>query len=143
MALLVKDINMKINKKQIKASEEVYNQEIVITPAALLDILSKVDEFKDFKLGLDESLDGNLQLTVNDSVYDLTSESDIKDVQTESQTVEEVSDANEEAYSDLESSEGFTDTEEIEGGLVKDLIKTLAIGGLVRLGGSLAKDALK
>ena len=82
---------MKITK--IIASENE-NSEIVLTPAALLDLLSNIEEFKDYTIGLFETLDGNLQLQVGDSYYDLTSDSDISEVSIDESSLNQISEIN-------------------------------------------------
>ena len=37
-------------------------QEILFTPSSLLDLLSKVDELKEYPVGLTETFDGGLEL---------------------------------------------------------------------------------
>lgn len=113
--------------------ENTFNNEIVLTPAALLDLLSKVDELSNYELGLTTTLDGQLQLQIGNSTYDLTSESNVENVTVDQSAVDEISDINEEAYDNLLDDETIT-SEPVEGGLIKEMIKTLAIGGLVRLG---------
>ena len=123
---------MKITK--IIASENE-NSEIVLTPAALLDLLSNIEEFKDYTIGLFETLDGNLQLQVGDSYYDLTSESDISEVSIDESSLNQISEINDEAYENVEADEVVED--EVESGVITELVKTLALGGLVRLGKNL------
>lgn len=123
---------MKITK--IIASENE-NSEIVLTPAALLDLLSNIEEFKDYNIGLFETLDGNLQLQVGDSYYDLTSESDISEVSIDESSLNQISEINDEAYEHVESDEVVEN--EVESGVITELVKTLALGGLVRLGKNL------
>ena len=41
----------------------------LFTPAALLSLLSQIDELKDKQLELTETLDGTMQLCIGDSVY--------------------------------------------------------------------------
>lgn len=115
------------------AATEVENSEIVFTPASLLDIISKIDELSEYEVGLTTTLDGQLQLQVGDSVYDLTSESDVNNVNVDDSVVDDVSEINEDAYDQIVDSED-EEAQPIESGLIKEMIKTLAIGGIVRLG---------
>ena len=124
---------MKITK--ITASEEV-SSEIVFTPAALLDLLTQVDELSQYDIGLYTSIDGNLQLQIGDSYYDLTSDSPVAEVDASDEVVEAVADANEEAYDNMD----VDDSTPIESGPIKELLKTLAVGGLVRLGKKMILD---
>lgn len=115
------------------AATEIDNSELVFTPASLLDIISKIDELSQYEVGLTTTLDGQLQLQVGDSVYDLTSESDVNNINVDDSVVDDVSEINEDAYDQIVSDDG-EDTQPIESGLIKEMIKTLAIGGVVRLG---------
>ena len=110
--------------------------EILITPAALLDILSKIDELSQYDVGLTESIDGKLQLQIGNSIYNIEDKS-ITDIQVSDNVVEEIADINEEAYDNIE------DSDYIESGIIKELAKTLLIGGLVRLSGKLIGDELR
>ena len=106
--------------------------EIVLTPAALLDLLSQVEELNQYDIGLYTGLDGNLQLQIGDSYYDLTQESEIIDIEVENNVVDTIAEVSEEAYDNID---GDAETEApIESGPIAEVIKTLAIGGLVRLG---------
>lgn len=121
-------------KKYVKMSDSL-DGEIVFTPAALLELLSKIDEFKEFDLSLTENMDGTLQLQVGDSFYELASDESVNDIQVDESVVEEISDINEEAYEDL-MDDDFTDStlEPVESGIIKEALKTLLIGGIVRMG---------
>ena len=116
------------------ASTDSENTELVFTPAAILDLLSQVDEFQDFDLGLTESLDGTLQLQVGDSFYALNSEESVTDVAVEDAVVDEISEINESTYETLISDGMADDIESVESGIIKETLKTLLIGGVVRLG---------
>ena len=45
--------------------------EIVLTPAALLDLLTQIDELKDKDIGVTQGLDGMLQLQIGNSIYEI------------------------------------------------------------------------
>ena len=110
----------------------------LFTPAALLSLLSQIDELKDKQLELTETLDGTMQLCIGDSVYAIE---DVAPVvfEVEPEVVEQVDDLNEETYSDMQEigEVEMFDTEDddipIEGGILSELFKTLAVGGMVRL----------
>ena len=121
------------SREMTLAATEIDNSELVFTPASLLDIISKIDELSQYEIGLTTTLDGQLQLQVGDSVYDLTSESDVNNINVDDSVVDDVSEINEDAYDQIVSEEG-EETQPIESGLIKEMIKTLAIGGVVRLG---------
>lgn len=117
--------------------------EIVFTPAALLDLLTQIEELEGKELGISETLDGKLQLVVGDSFYVIDTDRCATTVDAPDAVVSDVAEINEEAYSEI--SEDFSDiddldTEAIEGGIIKELAKTLLVGGVVRLGKDLLTD---
>ena len=122
------------------------NEETLFTTSAVLDLLSQVDELADKNIDLIEGED-NLKLNIGESSYDIplnTSE----EVEVPEEVVDQVADINDEAFDNLETSGvEITDEEVVEGGIIKEALKTLAIGGLVRLTGKLVgkdiADALK
>lgn len=107
---------------------------LVFTPAAVLDLLSKISELDGYDIGLSETIDGNLQLTVGDSVYDIKTES-VEEVDVPESAVDQIEDANQAAYDSLED-DGLSveETDQaIQSGILKEIAKTLLIGGMVRL----------
>lgn len=120
------------------------NNEILLTPAALLDFLRQVDELADKDISVDET-GSTITITIGESTYGIDLNK-AEEIEVPDEIVEEVSDVADEAYAELgESGVEFTevaDTEEVvEGGIIKETLKTLAVGGLVRLTGKiLGKD---
>lgn len=108
---------------------------ILLTPAALVDLLSQVDELKDYDIGVTESPNGDLQLQIGETTYSLNTQSAV-DVVVDEDVAEEVADINEEAYEELGDE---VDMETVESGILKEIAKTLLVGGLVRLTGKLMK----
>ena len=106
------------------------NQETIFTASAVLDLLMQIDELKDYDIDLRESDSGDISLTIGDSVYDLNT--DAAEVEVEPEVVDEVSDINEENLSELENSANV-ELYPVESGVLKELAKTLMIGGIVRL----------
>lgn len=105
---------------------------LMFTPAGVLDLLSKIDELKDLDLSITETLDGkSLQIQVGDSVYDVEMQHEIN-IPADDQILMELDDANVEAYENLEDSEIVDLVEPVESGLLKEIAKTLMIGGMVR-----------
>lgn len=101
--------------------------EIVFTPSGLLSFLCEIEELSNKDIDLSET-DSAINITIGENTYSINTSS-AEEVEVADECVQEVSDVNEEGYDDLDISEG----EEIEGGIIKELIKTLAIGGMVRL----------
>lgn len=124
----------------LKETSIMAEDSIVFTPAALIDLLSSIDELAGEDLGLVETLDGKFQLTVGDSNY-LIETDRAETVDVEEDVVETVDGINEAAYEDLEDYLDLYDgdLEEINSGLIKETLKTLALGGMIRLAGKLIK----
>ena len=115
------------------------NESILLTPASLLDFLSSIDELKDKDIGITETLDGNIQCQIGDSFYEIDC-SGAETVEVESDTVDQVDDINESAYEELDDSYDRTEgKEEVSGGIIKEVLKTLLVGGLVRLSATALK----
>lgn len=121
--------------KQKISCSQLQESEILFTPSAILDLLSKVDEFSEYDLDLTESLDGKIQLQVGNSVYELNPDEVASDIQVSNDVVDEIAAINEEAYQDLlDENDEYAQKEYVESGLIKELVKTLLIGGVVRMG---------
>lgn len=118
------------------------NNEILLTPAALLDFLRQVDELADKDISVDET-GSTLTVTIGESTYGIDL-NQAETVEVPDEVVDEVADVADEAYAELgESGVDVTDIDEdvVEGGLISEALKTLAVGGLVRLAGKiLGKD---
>lgn len=114
------------------------NNEILLTPAALLDFLRQVDELADKDISVDET-GSTLTVTIGESSYGIDL-NQAETVEVPDEVVDEVADVADEAYADLgEAGVDVTDADEdvVEGGLISEALKTLAVGGLVRLAGKI------
>ena len=114
---------------------------ILFTPASLLDLLSKIDELSEYEIGVAETIDGQLQLTIGESTY-LIDNDNATDVSVDETVVESIEDVNLDAYENLDDDIDVTiydEGEPIESGILKEVAKTLLVGGLVRLGSKLLK----
>lgn len=116
---------------------------ILFTPSALLDFLIQIDELKDKVVSVTETADGDLQVEIGDSAYIVKTDS-AKDVDVEQQAAEQVADINMDAYSDIveENSDANFEDVNVEAGILAEIAKTLAIGGLARLNGKAVKSLL-
>lgn len=116
---------------------------ILFTPSALLDFLIQIDELKDKVVSVTETADGDLQVEIGDSAYIVKTDS-AKDVDVEQQAAEQVADLNMDAYSDIveENSDASFENVNVEAGILAEIAKTLAIGGLARLNGKAVKSLL-
>lgn len=107
--------------------------ELLFTPASLLDLLRQLDELSEYNISVEEVPGSTIQINIGDSTYSIDTQS-ATDVVVDRDVVEDVADVNSDTYSEL--SEGDVDVEfgeEIESGLIKEVAKTLLVGGLVRL----------
>lgn len=104
--------------------------EILFTPAAVLDFLSNVVELQGHDIHLDETSSG-VTITIGESVYSIDTKS-VTPIEVDPDTIEEVNDISSEAYDDLEA-EGIDIQDSISGGPIKELAKTLMLGGMLRL----------
>jgi len=111
---------------------------LVFTPAAVLALLSQIDEISELDVGVTETLDGNLQIQVGESVYVLSDES-ATDISVEPDILEAVESINVEAYEELADNGQIEIQEPIESGILSQIGKTLAVGGLVRLASKLLR----
>lgn len=122
------------------------NNEILLTPAALLDFLRQVDELADKDIILDEN-DSAITVTIGESTYSIA-KNDAETVEVPDEVVDEVAEINENTYEEIDDVE-YTeiDDEVVEGGIISEALKTLAVGGLVRLAGKImgkdVADSLK
>ena len=117
-------------------------EQVLLTPSALLDFLLQVDELGDMTVSVSETADGNIQVLIGDSVYSIDC-SNAEQVEVEPEAVDQVSDINEEAYEDIVDSNDNVEEVDVEAGLIKEIVKTLAVGGLARLAGKAVKDYMR
>ena len=116
-------------------------EQLLFTPASLLSILTQIDELRDKEIEITENLDNTLQLRIGESVYVINEEQPVE-FEVDEEVVEQVEELNEDTYIDLQESgdidmdfvtEIDEDSTAVEGGILSELFKTLAIGGMVRL----------
>ena len=114
--------------------------QLLFTPAALLDLLSQVDELKDVNVGVTETIDGKLQIQVGESTYIVDGENATQ-VEVDDSTFELVDEANIEGYNNVDGVdvEDYGDTEPVTSGIIKELAKSLLLGGMIRLSAKLLK----
>lgn len=105
--------------------------EIVFTPAAVLDLLTQIEELEGYEIGIKDGVSDKLQVTVGESVYTIDT-NNVAEVHVDESTVNDVEDVNQDAYSSMSDS-GEVELEPINSGIIKQFAKTLLVGGLVRL----------
>lgn len=111
--------------------------ELLFTSASILDLLSNIDELKDKNIDLIENESG-LVITIGDSSYEVNPENATV-VEVEPEVVEEIDDATTEAYQELES-DGVDISQEVQGGPIKSLLKTLLLGGMIKMTAKMLKE---
>ena len=111
-------------------------EELVFTSASILDLLSSIDELKDKNINLTETESG-ISITIGESTYEINTANAIE-VEVDEEVVEEIDEVTSEAYSEL-SDNGVDVQDEVEGGPIKELIKTLMLGGMVKMTANMLK----
>lgn len=123
------------------------DEEILFTSAAILDLLSQIDELADKDLHIGKTIDNKIQLTIGSSVYEISNEPDTT-IEVSEETVDDINEATIDAYQELldrpieyksdisEDNNSVTqipeDAEPIQGGIIKEAIKSLLLGGMIR-----------
>lgn len=112
------------------------NEMLVLTPSALVAFLSEIEELKGLDLELTEN-NNSLDIKIGDNNYKLESPAESV-VEVNDEAMDELEDLNEDGYEELDDFNLEEDLEDVsgeavEGGIIKELLKTLAVGGLVRL----------
>lgn len=107
--------------------------EKLFTPAAVLDLLTQIDELRAYGINITETIDGQLQLTIGDSIYMITDEV-ATHIDVEDAVVNQIEDINMAAYEELAETGDIDLQEPVESGILSTLAKALAIGGVVLLG---------
>lgn len=101
-------------------------EETVFTTAAILDLLSQIDELSGYEITINE-VGGGVTLSIGDSTYKI--ERPTEQVKIPQKALAEVSAINDGVYEEL----GGEPLDDIESGLIKEALKTLLVGGAVRL----------
>lgn len=107
---------------------------IIFTPASLLEILDQIDELKDYSIGVTETFDNKIQIQIGDSTYQIETEG-TEEVEVPQETIDKVEEVNEDAYENLIDGSDFEEINEevVEGGIIKEAIKSLLLGGAIKL----------
>lgn len=107
---------------------------LVFTPSAVLALLSEVEELDSYDIEFEESSD-SVDISINGKHYILAAEN-AEEINIDETSLDAISDANNSGYDELQDNQNIVyeeDAEPVEGGIIKELVKTLAVGGLVRL----------
>lgn len=112
--------------------------ELLFTSASVLDLLSNVEELKDKNLDLQETESG-VVITIGEASYEIKA-SQATEVEVDEAVLEEIDSITAEAYEELSASGVEVDAQEdVEGGPIKELFKTLMLGGMLRLTAKMLK----
>lgn len=104
----------------------------LFTSAAVLDLLLQIEELQDKSMSLSD--DGtNITITIGESQYKIVPvNATLTELETTPDAIEEIEDKAEDAISEL--SEEIVDDDIVEGGPIKSMLKTLLVGGMVKMG---------
>lgn len=106
------------------------DSQLLFTPASVVDLLLQIDELKDKTVIIAETPDGQLQLTIGDSIY-MIDDNSSESVEVDDEVVDIIEETNSEAFEEL--ADGLEVSEEpIEGGIIKEAVKSLLLGGMIR-----------
>ena len=118
-------------KKRYIRSVELENSTLLLTPASLVDFLSQIDELSEKSISLNSD-NGYIEVSIGEATYRIRPQDEVN-VPVSVDDIDEVNDAADDTYDELVDNGYIENSDEIESGLIKELIKTLAIGGMVRL----------
>lgn len=118
-------------KKRYIRSAELENSALLLTPASLVDFLSQIDELSEKSISLNSDNE-YIEVSIGEATYRIRPQDEVN-VPVSVDDIDEVNDAADDTYDELVDNGYIENSDEIESGLIKELIKTLAIGGMVRL----------
>lgn len=118
-------------KKLYIRSAELENSTLLLTPASLVDFLSQIDELSEKSISLNSD-NGYIEVSIGEATYRIRPQGEVN-VPVSIDDIDEVNDAADDTYDELVDNGYIENSDEIESGIIKELIKTLAIGGMVRL----------
>lgn len=118
-------------KKRYIRSAELENSTLLLTPASLVDFLSQIDELSEKSISLNSN-NGYIEVSIGEATYRIRPQDEVN-VPVSVDDIDEVNDAADDTYDELVDNGYVENSDEIESGIIKELIKTLAIGGMVRL----------
>lgn len=120
--------------------------EVLFTSAAVADLISQLDEYQGKTVHITDTPAG-AEIVIDNATYNIPYQN-AEEVQVDEAALEEVTDVLDDAYSRFETDEvlfngvGAVHSDEpadITSGILKEVAKTLLVGGLVRLTTKLLK----
>lgn len=118
-------------KKRYIRSAELENSTLLLTPASLVDFLSQIDELSEKSISLNSD-NGYIEVSIGEATYRIRPQDEVN-VPVSVDNIDEVNEAADDTYDELVDNGYVENSDEVESGIIKELIKTLAIGGMVRL----------
>ena len=115
---------------KISAATNESDSQLMFTPASVVDLLLQLEELKDKTIIIAETPNGQLQLTIGDSIY-MIDDNDSEAVEVEEEVVDIIEETNSTAFGEIED-ELEVDEEPIEGGIIKEAVKSLLLGGMIK-----------
>lgn len=115
------------------------NEQLLFTSASVLDLLVQIDELKDKDIFISDTANG-FTVNIGESTYVIKPEAPVE-VEVDEEVVDEVADAIIDTYEDMADEEKINieehefNDEPVEGGPIFSLLKTLAVGGMVKMAG--------
>lgn len=117
-------------------------EQLLFTSAAVLDLLSSIDELADKDIHLSEN-DNNVTIQIGESEYAIADRNAV-DVEVPQEVVDEVDEITSDAFEELSADGVDVDLDDdtyadevVEGGPIKQIAKTLLLGGMLRLSAKL------
>ena len=112
---------------------------LVLTPSALLAFLTAIEELAGKDVSISEGTN-DITVTIGDGTYVIESPL-ASEVEIDDEVIEEIDKIDDECYDEIDYIEEdyeevigeIGDDRAVEGGVIKELAKTLLVGGLVRL----------
>lgn len=117
-------------------------EQLLFTSAAVLDLLSSIDELADKDIHLSEN-GNNVTIQIGESEYAIADRNAV-DVEVPPEVVDEVDEITSDAFEELSADGVDVDLDDdtyadevVEGGPIKQIAKTLLLGGMLRLSAKL------
>lgn len=103
--------------------------EFVFTSSGLFELLSQIDELKDKQVQVEEK-SNSIDVRIGESVYSINLKN-AAEVAVDEDAVEQVSEINDTVYDEL--ADDIDSSEPVESGIIRNAIKSLLLGGIIRL----------
>ena len=116
--------------------------ELLFTPVSVFDLLSQIDELSGVPLEWEEDSNGNIQLKIGQSSYTINA-NDSTEIEVAPEVIDVISDVTCAAYDEISAQPSedadFLGAESVQSGILKEIAKSLLLGGMIRLSAKLLK----